>query len=251
MHTFKTSKNLFLKLSTSEAALQVCMSTPYTLVMSAFIIIRGHFILQLIRCVCSWATLNKTNEYLIGNVNKWTNARVWETLQKRLAQQFLTHTQEVMKTDSVNICKYLCILVYWQVSTREMSPDFSRTEKKKKKVPTNVTHITKFNYIIFHPLRETDLTTNLRTTYYQSQLLIYLTKNQEIKIKSNPAAPKAVNRLEKNMLTFSDSINSKRNNCQQVFTRSFVYLNKRSSVKLLHSEINILNEIRLLVSKQA
>lgn len=53
-----------------------------------------------------------------------------------------------------------------------------------KKVPTNAMHITKFNYIIFHPFQETDLTSSLRTTCYQSQLLNTLPKIKKLNIKA-------------------------------------------------------------------
>lgn len=61
--------------------------------------------------------------------------------------------------------------------------------------------------------------------------------------------PKTANRFEKKMLTFCDSINSKRNNCQEIFTWSFVYLNKQNSVTLLYTDLNISNKMKILVSK--
>lgn len=64
-------------------------------------------------------------------------------------------------------------------------------------------------------------------------------------------ALKTANRFERKMLTFCDSINSKRNNCQKIFTRSFVYLNKQNSVKLLYSDPNTFHKPKILVSKQA
>lgn len=62
-------------------------------------------------------------------------------------------------------------------------------------------------------------------------------------------APKTANRFERKMLTFCDSINSKRNNCQEIFTWSFVYLNKQNSVKLFYSDPNTFNNTKVLVSK--
>lgn len=67
---------------------------------------------------------------------------------------------------------------------------------------------------------------------------------------NNLKAPQTANRFEKKMLTFCDSINSKRNNCQEIFTRSFIYLSKKNSFKLLYSDFNIFNETKIVVSKQ-
>lgn len=61
--------------------------------------------------------------------------------------------------------------------------------------------------------------------------------------------PKTADRFERKMLTFCDSINGKRNNCQKIFTWSFVYLNKQNSVKLLYFDLNISNKTKTLVSK--
>lgn len=62
-------------------------------------------------------------------------------------------------------------------------------------------------------------------------------------------APKTANRFERKMLTFCDSTNSKRNNCQEILTWSFIYLNKKNSIKVLYYDLNTFNKTKILVPK--
>lgn len=151
------------------------MPTPHTLAMSAFITIRGHLILQLIKCVRSWAALNKTNEYLKGNVNKCKGVR--DSSEEISTTGSDTHSKLSKQTQQTFINTGV-------VTGQYMGEEPRYSAELTKKIPTNAMHITKFNYIIFHPFQETDLTSSLRTTCYQSQLLNTLPKIKKLNIKA-------------------------------------------------------------------